>query len=143
MANRKPKYLITDSKSVLVTTTLIVALGALLLALQFSGRTRAERLSELEGTTDGQVKTIEENDNIQQSGNENDVVIDSYTLEFEYTVDGIVHYGKDNIKGQPNSKTFVNQIIASNFEYPIEVKYSLDDPTISMIHLPDLSEMDD
>lgn len=127
-------------KSILTVLTVIASLVAVLVVLDYTERTREERLARLEGSTFGVVKTIEENDNLQQNADGADVVVDSYTIEFEYTVDGVVHYGKDNLEGSEDYGSFVRDIIDSNFELEIAVRYDPDNPTTSLIVPPARSD---
>lgn len=121
------------NKSVIIVLSVVASLVLVLVVLKYTERTRQDRLSQLEGSTFGIVRTIEENDNIRENADGTDVIVDSYTVEFEYIVDSVVHYGKDNFEGSGKYASFIRDIIDSKFEKEVIVKYDLDDPTFALI----------
>ena len=127
------KYVFTDKKSTFIIWLIIAVLGLALLAVKYSDRTRADRLAELDGFTTAKVNAIEENDNIQ---GENNVVVDSYTIEYEYNVDDQVHYGRDDLEGIERHQSFVEEILNSGFKQKIQIKYDTDNPATSLIIPP-------
>lgn len=134
MAKKLPRYIFTNSKSTLVSAVVIVVLGGILLAVQYTDRSHADRLARLEKTTTAKVITIEENDNIVD---ENNVVVESYTIEYEFTVNDEIHYGRDRLEGKKHYQAYIRDILDSDFKQLITIKYDRDDPTVSLIVPPD------
>lgn len=134
MANKLPRYLFTNSQSTFVSVVVVIIMAGILMAVKYTDRSHADRLASLDKTTSAKVITIEENDNIV---GENNVVVDSYTIEYEFTVNGEKHYGRDKLEGEKSYQEYVNEIIDSDFKKEITIKYDRDDPAVSLIVPPE------
>lgn len=132
MANKIPWYVTIDWKTVtgIIGTLAIIAIVIFFVILP--NIIQNNRLEKYRGETTGTINNITENTEMDQGHEGTRIYIGSYTVNYDYIVNGETYSSSEKVKATPNAARTLNDI-TKNKPSQLTVRYDESDPSKSTI----------
>jgi uncharacterized protein YebE (UPF0316 family) len=135
LARKVPWYVIADWKSIAWVIGVLLILVGLGIFVRLPEIIRNHRTSNYEGTTVGVIRELKENTRLKQGLDGTDFVIESYSVDYYFQLNGVTYNRTDIIPATADNYNRLKKILTGNNNRAVKIKYDLKNPTRSLLIL--------
>lgn len=132
MANKIPWYHLFEWKNLTGTIVTLLIIGAFIAFKFIPDIIYRNKLRTYQGEAVGTIVSIQENKEMSQSDNGTEIYIGSYTISYQYQVNGEDYTSTKNIHLTTHNNEFFNHILVDSVK-SIIIRFDTDQPSVSTI----------